>query len=562
MPFTQSLPTQPEQPGHAVARLFTLAAWGTAWIWLAIAIFWDDAIHALTFDDAFYYFTIARHIAQGHGSTFDGIDATNGYHPLWMLLITPVYWLNLSDASAARCLLALQAILYGISLSLMGRMLSLCLETRHESRAVAAPEERPAATGRVAIVAFGLFALTPAIARITINGMESALVMLLDTGILLLTAGWKGNWLTRASRSQRLRLSALLSLAILARTDHVLLLSCVGFWTLLEIPRTGKRGWLPWLELTAAPLMTVLLYGLANQYYFDTFVQISGLVKRVSLTPYRWGMLGIVAGLAIRMLWLGQRQPLTTSPSRFPGLRRFLPSTAWFAAFCCLILGYYGIAQNQQWLWYYAPVALYSQMFLTIFVADLGEAAIIEKNPNHSDVQAMAPAMGLLMLPLLIFFMLSMRDMFNASRYSILLANKAAAEWIASNLPTDTVLGAWDAGVLGYYAHRSIINLDGVVNSMDFLKAHMTGNVGRFLTERNLAYIVNHGVPTEGRDSGIDDYIRNWLGNDAAATSTLVRHWPFRFTGTTVGEDGEQAGSHDMAVFLYRLPRPLSSLDN
>ena len=45
-------------------------------------------------DDAFYYFQIAYNLAQGKFSTFDGgITQTNGYHPVWLLLITPFYWL-------------------------------------------------------------------------------------------------------------------------------------------------------------------------------------------------------------------------------------------------------------------------------------------------------------------------------------------------------------------------------------------------------------------------------------------------------------------------------------
>ena len=46
-----------------------------------------------THDDAFYYFQIARNLAEGKFSTFDGgITRTNGYHPTWLFLITPFYW--------------------------------------------------------------------------------------------------------------------------------------------------------------------------------------------------------------------------------------------------------------------------------------------------------------------------------------------------------------------------------------------------------------------------------------------------------------------------------------
>ena len=39
-------------------------------------------------DDSYFYLQIARNISQGFGSTFDGINPTNGYHPLWMWVVT------------------------------------------------------------------------------------------------------------------------------------------------------------------------------------------------------------------------------------------------------------------------------------------------------------------------------------------------------------------------------------------------------------------------------------------------------------------------------------------
>src|SRR5215208_6457972 len=50
-----------------------------------------------TRDDAYYYFKVAQNISEGHGSTFDGIDKTNGYHPLWMLICVPIFALARFD---------------------------------------------------------------------------------------------------------------------------------------------------------------------------------------------------------------------------------------------------------------------------------------------------------------------------------------------------------------------------------------------------------------------------------------------------------------------------------
>ena len=48
-------------------------------------------------DDAYYYYKIAQNISEGHGSTFDGINLTNGYHPLWMLICIPIFSLARFD---------------------------------------------------------------------------------------------------------------------------------------------------------------------------------------------------------------------------------------------------------------------------------------------------------------------------------------------------------------------------------------------------------------------------------------------------------------------------------
>src|SRR5512139_3885588 len=50
-----------------------------------------------TRDDAYYYFKVAQNISEGHGSTFDGINRTNGYHPLWMAICVPIFALARFD---------------------------------------------------------------------------------------------------------------------------------------------------------------------------------------------------------------------------------------------------------------------------------------------------------------------------------------------------------------------------------------------------------------------------------------------------------------------------------
>src|SRR4051794_32158937 len=63
-------------------------------------------------DDAFYYLQTARHLAAGHGSTFDGIHTTSGYHPGWMILLVPLAAALPEPVSLLRAALALELLLH------------------------------------------------------------------------------------------------------------------------------------------------------------------------------------------------------------------------------------------------------------------------------------------------------------------------------------------------------------------------------------------------------------------------------------------------------------------
>ena len=83
-------------------RPLVLAAVATGLAWLAVILLWSDAPFALTFDDAWYYGEIGRSLATGRGSTFDTINATNGYHPLWQAVCVLPRLVGLDGTAAMR----------------------------------------------------------------------------------------------------------------------------------------------------------------------------------------------------------------------------------------------------------------------------------------------------------------------------------------------------------------------------------------------------------------------------------------------------------------------------
>jgi uncharacterized membrane protein len=74
------------------ALLVVLAAAAAAHLAVAVMDFPTLARNGFLYDDSFYDFQIARHIAHGDGPSFDGTHLTNGFQPLYVALLVPMYW--------------------------------------------------------------------------------------------------------------------------------------------------------------------------------------------------------------------------------------------------------------------------------------------------------------------------------------------------------------------------------------------------------------------------------------------------------------------------------------
>ncbi len=359
-----------------------VAAGAVTAIWLIVVVAWRDAPFSLTFDDAFYYFGIARNVAHGHGSTFDGIDLTNGYHPLWMLMAVPVYALGLDGTSAVRVLLVVQVLCYGGALALVGWTCARAIDGWPRLVARRGSDAGRAGTWCAVVVALALVAAAadPFIVKVFVNGMESGVLVLLDAAVLAIGATWRGRFLRRGTPSARWATGLLLAGLVLARTDSVLLVAVMGLWALAEARSSGwRRSVVPLVQLFALPAVVLIGYLVSNQLLFGVLLQISGLTKRAPFTLERviwFGLAALVAALIGR--WGYRRARTTRARSRFGRVGGFAASTAWFASFCVLLVAYYQVFQTQQWLWYYVPLAIYLLFLLVIGVADFAEAAVVE----------------------------------------------------------------------------------------------------------------------------------------------------------------------------------------
>ncbi|GAP11335.1 hypothetical protein BECAL_02523 [Bellilinea caldifistulae] len=192
-----------------------------------------------TTDDAFYYFQVARNISEGRGSTLDGIHPSNGYHPLWMLVLIPVFSLARLDLFVPlRLVVGLSVLISLTSGIILYRFLS---KTVHPFLAM--------------LAAVFWFFFPPLHRSITQLGMESALNGLCVGVLIFLTGRLLEKPIAQESWRDRLLLGMTALLVLFARLDNVFLVLTVG----LVVVFREKRRFIFWLFYLTVGLIAIYL---------------------------------------------------------------------------------------------------------------------------------------------------------------------------------------------------------------------------------------------------------------------------------------------------------------
>lgn len=217
-------------------------------------------------DDFFYYLQIARNLAEGVGSTFDGVNPTNGYHPLWMLVVTALC--AALDPGTMAFHFALAALIGALGVATALAVFAIGRQAFGLTPPVA-----------VAVALVGeTFQLT--LAR---HGMEIALAVPLLLGFAI-----SGHRFIERPTSRRLLTWALLgALTILARLDTAIAVASIGAALLLRTPLAESRRWITGANATAVLLgaSPLLIYLAVNVAVFGTLLPISGQAKQLAPFP-------------------------------------------------------------------------------------------------------------------------------------------------------------------------------------------------------------------------------------------------------------------------------------
>lgn len=452
-------------------------------------------------DDAFYYLEIARHLGRGDGSTFDGIHETNGYHPLWQLLLVPLTRLWTTDLALAKA-----AMLLGLVLAaLAGVGLALLL-----ARVVG-----PAAAVFAVVIALH----GPATLSFLTNGMETAATVLAAVGVALALARWREA--PTARRAAALGLAV--GLAVLARIDLGLLLGLAVAVTVLVTNRS-LRALAPVALGASVLVVPVAVWWAAD---VGSPVPVSARIKADQTADeaaqahggrltsgYLGDVLEATDGYG-RELASGAGATLVADGS---GLRRVanrllllavpIGLVGWWrtrsdgpgapagdhrraAVLALAVVGATVVAKAvidlvalPDWALdlYAAP-----QRVLTGLAVGLAAWGWVRWAGHRSETAALATGVGLLLLAAPAGFGAAWSSDDGELAPDSLAANlQLAADWIEQDGPT-AVYGAADAGLLGYDLDGTVpvVNLDGLVNDPDHADLVIAGASRAELIQRS-----------------------------------------------------------------------------
>jgi hypothetical protein len=443
----------------------------------------------LNIDDSFYYYKIARNLAMGRFSTFDGIHVTNGYHPLWALLLTPIF-----------------AVLHDPILALRAaKMLELALLLLAALLIMAGGRKAgwsPIVAMAVPVALFG--------APVLYLGMETSIQALLFAALMC-------GLVRRALGPDRLASFLIIAVCCLlpwARLETLSIsiaamaaASLFSIWTDRRHFRTIAAGW----ALLGLSLAAYFLY---NQSVFESPIPVSGAIKNywssgrfaaaggydlvANAKPYlrvHRALIGVSAFTALIALasWTVRNYRASRGMEANKAIDLFvlLMAIGYAARLVYSILFVHYAYDN---LYYYVPAYILAALAAPYSLSRLLLLAQMLAPPWRAHALASGVAGGAALLAVALqAHPWSLPALWQApgSPANWLEASFVGASWINRNLPSGAVVGSPDSGVLGYFSDRRVVNLDGLVNTKDFFAAIKTQSVESWMRREGVTHLAN-----------------------------------------------------------------------
>ncbi|MDD4857332.1 MAG: hypothetical protein PHD74_04405 [Candidatus Krumholzibacteria bacterium] len=425
-------------------------------------------------DDAAYYFKIAQNVSEGRGLTFDGINRTNGFQPLWLCILIPFYSIVRGDPEAmCRIVIVLQGVLLALAAVLLNAVLVRFFSKR---------------AAFVSLLLFMFFIFVQAA-----NGMESAVLILSLSALLLF--GARTHMLGPRDARRDLILGMLLGFVVLARLDMVfvpLVVLGAKFGGAL-IAREGRSVRVARSAAVLCGFAAIFVpYAVYNRVSFGSVMPISGALKssfpRATLSDYAFSTLGKrgLLGLAMAFAYLLWRVVRPRRPMDPPGNAGYFRSAMAVMA-CAILLHFLHTILFMRWAvfgWHYVPYILFG----VVMVCEPLDRLLSCMTVKRSGFAYWIAVAAIVVIGCSSVF----RNLNRSPEKSWHVAAYDAALWARQNTGPLAIFAMKDAGTFGYFSERSVINLDGVVNNREYQAALREKNLNGYLAVKGVRFIVQH----------------------------------------------------------------------
>ena len=444
-------------------------------------------------DDSYYCLNISRNIALGNGALCDGIHQTNGFQPLYVLLMVPLYLVFPDDRimpiHIALTFLSLCNIAIGILIFKLVRNFT---------------------NYKAALFSFFLWSFSPYCLTNGINGMETSLA-----GLLFLLSIYyyiiKIKCAETYSRKRFIYVGCILGLAMLTRIDQLFLLfviCCDRLWFYCkEYEKCDLRDLS--LELFLMVFFSSLLYapwGYWSYINFGTVIPQSGeAIYNISLLNFStfkfkyllFYLTGIIATIIfmvdmllpvcrlilcyfspqiktiflvnlityivfLSFLYFYIKPFFVTQPFFLRQIYSRIKPFSFLGIFVLIFFLSYVFRVGGWWYFerYYYPVFILLILFLGLTFPLFSHPVIPNKIALKNQVSKFI-CIGMYMVSVILFLMLTLffRPENTTAGYC------KPSQWVNEHLDEKVTLGAFQSGAMSYFVNnRTVINLDGVVN--------------------------------------------------------------------------------------------------
>jgi hypothetical protein len=430
-------------------------------------------------DDAFFYLAIARNFATGRGSSFDGFHLTNGYHPLWMFVLSGFHHLvPLRGGLGLRGVLLLDAGLFVLAMLVMGGLLARV--------GLSAAVQRCAVVVAVATLGFANFGLEAFVWLAAFWSFAAVVWRLADrragAGIYLLAA------LTVVG-------------CYLGRSDSALFIAAIGgYLTLVLIAREGEGGLALALGFIWAPLVWIAVaHATVNRAYFGSAQSISSALKvgKLSLalemlraddgrtlqtTLHRGVFLAVLGASLVAIASLVGRHWREETRNRWR--RLLVAANVYVLLFCAAAL--LTLTEPPRTWYYTVPFSILAVSALSIVEWRLAWRPRRALSQSHRLRLSFLLYGGTAAVSLLALGSLAAQVRLSPRANSL-----AAAAWLRENAAPDTIAYVTDgSGIISYFSERPVIDGDGLVNTFHFKECVEQRRVDEYLRENGVAIVI------------------------------------------------------------------------